>query len=219
MIDIPTRDQTLALAAVFQACHFVDRLATTGEVPPSDLNAAMVSLLEQNPTSTEALFGGLRQLEPGLRAMDGALAARKQLADNPVVRYVLGALLLERRLLRKRSVMAQVTAGITQAARQAEHFAPTHDNVLANVADLYQRTISTFNYRIQVQGREGYLQQPTVACRVRCLLFAAIRAGVHWHHLGGRPWQVLVLQSRLLKQVRALRAELAATAPQRANLH
>ena len=219
MIDIPTRDQTLALAAVFQACHFVDRLATTGDIPASDLNATMVSLLQQNPTSTEALFGGLQQLEPGLRAMDSVLTAKTQLAGNPIMRYVMGVLLLERKLLRKRNVMAQVTTGITQAARQAEHFAPAHDNVLANLADLYQRTISTFNYRIQVHGREGYLQQPAVACRVRCLLFAAIRAGVHWHHLGGRPWQVLVLRSRVLKQVQALRAELTAAAPNRVNLH
>ncbi len=219
MIKIPTRDQTIALAAVFQACLFVDRLATTGDLAAGDLSATIAALLQQNPTSTEALFGGLHQLAPGLRAMDSALTANKPLAGNPVLHYVMGVLLVERNLLRKRAVLAKVTAGISQAARQAEHFAPAHDNVLANLADLYQRTISTFRYRIQVRGREGYLQQPAVACRVRCLLFAAIRAGVHWHHLGGRPWQVLVLRSRVLKQVQALRAELTAAAPSRLNLH
>ncbi|MGK2914491.1 MAG: high frequency lysogenization protein HflD [Porticoccaceae bacterium] len=206
MIKTPTRDQTLALAGVFQACHLVDVLARTGQVATDNLATALNSLLEQDPSSTEALFGGIANLAVGITAMDEQLT-RKKLPSN-CLRYVIGVLQLERKLHRNPAMMAQIVAGIGEAHTQAAYFSPTHDNVIARLAGLYQQTISTLDLRIQVNGDGGYLQQPAIVNRVRCLLFAGIRAGIHWHHLGGRRWHLILLRKPLLAQLKQLQTQL-----------
>lgn len=216
MIKAPTRDQTLALAGVFQSCCLVDVLARTGRVATDNLATALNSLLEQDPPATEALFGGIANLAVGIAAMREQLT-QKKLPSN-CLRYVIGVLQLERKLQRNRAMMAQIVAGVGEARGQAAYFSPTHDNVIAKLAELYQQTISTFDLRIQVNGDGGYLQQPAIVNRVRCLLFAGIRAGIHWHHLGGRRWHLILLRKSLLAQLEQLQTELeqqqsAATSP------
>ena len=85
-------------------------------------------------------------------------------------------------------MLKNIAEGIDNAARQAEHFSVIHDNVFANIASLYQQTISTLRQRIQVKGNPIYLQQPGVAERIRCLLFAAVRSAFLWRQLGGKRY-------------------------------
>ena len=88
--------------------------------------------------------------------------------------------------------------GITNAKRQADHFSVTHENVIANIAGLYTDTVSTIKGRIQVTGNAFYLEQPAIAQRVRCLLFAGIRSAFLWHQLGGKRSHILWHRNNLL---------------------
>ena len=87
------------------------------------------------------------------------------------VSYVLSVLSAQRLLQRQPKMLQAVGSGIENAARQAEHFSLVHDNVIANLASLYQETISNLRHRIQIKGNGVYLQQPKVAQRIRSLLF------------------------------------------------
>ncbi len=80
--------------------------------------------------------------------------------------------------------------------------------MLASVAQCYQDTLGRYRFRIQVRGESGYLLQETVATRVRCLLFAAIRGAVLWHQSGGRRWHLLLCRGALLAQAQQLRSGL-----------
>lgn len=211
MVNLPSREQTLAIAGVFQACHLVDSLARTGNVAADYLATALNSVLDQDPQSTEALFGGVAKLSVGLTAMHELLVEKK--AQDTSLRYVIRVLQLERKLLRNRAMLDQIAAGIAEVRAQAQFLSPTHEGVIAKLAELYQQTISTFRLRIQVNGQGGYLQQPAIVNRVRCLLFAGIRAGIHWHHLGGRRWHLILLRKPLLAQLDQLRATATAETP------
>lgn len=197
----PNRDQVIALAGVFHACQLVETLAKSGICPSRDFETSIHSLFEQNPDSTLAVFGDLESLATGLEAMNRTLSATKDAANKDLLRYVLGVLYLHKKLAGNRAMLNQVGEGIGKAARQAEHFSKTHGNVLANLADLYVNTIGTFSFRIQVSGAPQYLQQPDVANRIRCLLFAAIRAAMLWQQVGGRRYHLILQRQRVLDLV------------------
>ncbi|RLA37735.1 MAG: lysogenization regulator HflD [Gammaproteobacteria bacterium] len=212
MISTPTRDQAIALAGVFQACQLVDNLARTGSIPIDQLSVEINSLLEQNPSSTEAVFSygehnAAYNLEVGIETIQQMFREKHKNRRPDTLRYVIGVMHLQRKTGNNSAMLEQIGQGIERAKAQAEHFTLSHDNVIANIADVYQNTISTQRFRIQVSGQANHLQQTSVANRVRCLLFAAIRAAILWQQLGGRRWHFFVFRGQILKHLEALQQE------------
>lgn len=204
----PDRNQVIALAGVFQACQLVETLAKTGSVPSDRFGVCIESLFQQNPESTEAVFGNLSNLQLGIESMQELITLQSRNQQPDTLRYVVGVVYLANKLRNKKTMLNVIGERLQQAGRQAEHFgASTHTNVIANLAQVYQDTISTFRYRIQVNGYAGYLQQEAIAQRVRCLLFAGIRAAVLWHQLGGRRRHLIFNRQQLLQQLRLLQQE------------
>jgi len=201
----PTPDQAIALAGVFQACQLVENLATTGLCQQRDLETCVNSLFERNSDSALAVFGSIDALHTGLDTLQRVLGSTKSGEHANLLRYSLGVLHLQRRLNRDSAKLAAIADGIDKARRQAEHFSRSHPNVLANLADVYLNTISQYNFRIQVKGMPQHLQQPDIANKIRCLLFAAIRAAMLWHQLGGRRLQFILQRSRVLEVAGDLR--------------
>lgn len=201
----PTNDQVIALAGVFQACQLVDNLARTGGCLGDDFETCIHSLFEQNPSSTMAVYGDIHRLETGLSTLRKVLGDARERKNNDILRYFLGALYLQKKLLKDKAKLNRIGDGIDNARRQAGHFSETHTNVIANLADLYLNTISTFNYRIQVNGLAQHLQQPEVAKKIRCLLFAAIRSAILWHQLGGNRRQLVFQRRAIVDRIADLR--------------
>lgn len=200
----PTREQMLALAGIFQACRQVDNYARLGSGNSGDFETAIYSLLQQNPESTEAIYRDLGHLESGLEIMVRVLGNPKDQNNAVVLRYVLGVLYIGRKISADRKMLSRIAAGIEKAASQADVFGVTHTNVLTNLADLYQQTISTLNFRIQVHGVATHLQQPTTAGRIRCLLFSAVRSAFLWQQLRGSRVHLMFRRELLLKMAREL---------------
>lgn len=203
----PTKNQLMALAGAFQACSLVDSYARLGTVPAKQMETAIYSLLQQNPSSTEAVYGGLENLEQGLATMEELLDRPKDPHNTLVLRYVLGVLYIARKVSANPQMLERIGTGIANASRQAELFSLTHANVIANIADLYQNTISTLKFRIQVNGVAEHLQQPHIASRIRCLLFSAVRSAVLWHQLKGNRFQLIFGRSTLLGLAREMKRE------------
>jgi high frequency lysogenization protein len=193
----PTPDQALALAGVFQSAELVDHLARYGDITDAQLSGAMTTLLNQNPASVLDLYDSTDNLELGINSLRTMLNDRTKGSAN-VMRYVIGIMYLSRRLINNSEKISQVASGITQAQQQAEHFSPSHDNVIANVAGLYTETVSTMQGRIQVSGDPLYLTQAAIAQRVRCLLFSGIRSAFLWHQVGGKRSHLLLQRKGLL---------------------
>ena len=204
MFKQPTRDQALALASIFQACHLVDRLANTGQAPVSDIKICMDALLNQNPNSLQDIYGSIENLESGIDAMTTLLGDRvvTDIFAGSTLTYVLTVLSIERQINSRPAMLESIAAGIDSANRQAQHFSSVHDNVIANLASLYQQSISTLRQRIQVKGNAIYLQQPNVAERIRCLLFSAVRSAFLWRQLGGKRYHLVVYRKVLIKALK-----------------
>jgi len=207
LFSSPTPDQVMALAGIFQACQLVDSHARLGSGNPRELETAIHSLLQQNPASTEAVYGGLANLETGLDTLAKVLAKPRDPATAQLLRYVLGVLHIARKIHRNGAMLNAIGEGIARAGKQAETFGASHANVIANIADLYQNTISTLSFRIQVSGVASNLQQPSIAARIRCLLFAAVRSAILWQQLHGSRLQLMIRREAILALTRDLHRE------------
>lgn len=193
-------NRTIALAGIFQAAALVEKLATTGYLPKEEFRTCVDSLLQQNPDSTLATYGELWRLKLGLETLVETLGGLRKESSQQCLRYMLGVMHLQQKLNGRKDMLAVIGSRLTQANQQAEHFGSTHDNVIANLAEIYSDTISKFHFRIHVRGEATYLQQQRIANEVRTLLFSGIRSAMLWQQVGGRRWHIIVYRKRLLAQ-------------------
>ena len=197
-------DRTLALAGLFQATGLVQEMAEHGTADPDAFQTCIRSIFEVDPPNVETIFGGATGLRYGMKSLLAHLSGDQTPNNAQVVKYAVGVLYLERRLVKHPDMMRQISVGIERARLQSEHFSITHPNVLANLADCYSETVSTLTPRIIVTGVQGHLSNPEIANAIRSLLLAGIRSAVLWRQCGGNRFQLLLGRRKLLDEAKLL---------------
>ena len=140
--------------------------------------------------------------------MQELLTLQGKANNSNVLRYAVGVVYLAKKLRHSSRTLDQVARGIEKADQQADIFGSNHENVIANLAQLYKDTVGTFRYRIQVNGYPDYLRQENIASRIRCLLFSAIRSAVLWNQLGGRRYHLIFCRKPILQHLHELQRSL-----------
>ncbi len=208
--------QNLALAAVAQCAALVHSYAARGDGPQVETCAAINPLLALDPPKISQIYPELGDLSLGLRTLQDIFSSDKMREHAEVVRYTLGMLLLRNRLVAGRSMQEEIRQRLrhvdllqpldAEALDDPDH--PRHqeqDRQFRQLASLYQDTISTLSYRIQVQGKIDFLQDENIANKIRSLLFAGIRSAVLWYQLGGRRWRLVIYRKRIHETAHNLR--------------
>lgn len=199
MTESVSANQAIALAGVFQAAYMVESIARNGQCDMDHMAMAVKALLNQDPESTEAVFGGAVDLREGLKALRDLLSRQQGSVQADVIRYAMSLLHLEARLRRKPDMLDQLGVLIEQSGERLTYFQdPQHDAVIGSLARNYQDTLSKLNFRIQVTGDPGYLNQQRHADQIRMLLLFGVRSALLWRQAGGRRWQLLLNRRRLL---------------------
>ncbi len=101
------------------------------------------------------------------------------------MRYTIALLHLGRQLSCDRERLALIRARLARTGLESERLATRDEELSTRIAAIYQDTISTYRYRIQVSGSAAHLQTERVAERIRTLLLAGLRAAVLWRFVGG----------------------------------
>ena len=203
-------DRTLALAGVWQAASLVDQIAHTGLCDSDALEASIDSVLRIDAPDAAAVFGSVGGVSVGLRALIGRSQQRDE-SSTRLVRYVVSLLHLERRLAKRPEMLNTVRDGILGAQRQAEHFNSTHPAVIGALGNIYEQTLSTFRFRIQISGNQTHLSNPNNVSKIRALLLAGVRAAVLYHQRGGRTWTPLLRRKALTATAQQLLEDNAAS--------
>lgn len=200
-------DKTLALAGLTQAVTLVQQVARQGRADPSAYRTCIYSVFQLEPPSTQEVYGGIAALTFGLEQVQRLLAGgRNDPQELEIVKYAVSVLHLERTLRKNPALLQRIGERIARARTQAEHFGYEHENVAANLADIYSETISTLAPRIMVSGEQGYLNSQENANRIRALLLAAIRSAVLWSQCGGGRLWLLLRRATLAGEARRLAA-------------
>ena len=202
--------QILTLSAVVQSAQLVRGLAHTGSAPFPAMKSLIDPLFALNAPSFNTIFPDLRLARPGLEWLTVRARQRRSVKNDEVLRYTRNLLLLRTKLMadtdmqsrlgRRLQSMSPLSAQYSDPQRQTStEPVGLHETERSfeALATLYQDTISTLPFRIQVQGKVEHLQDERTANRIRALLLAGIRFAVLWHQIGGRPWHLFVLRGRI----------------------
>ena len=201
-------NQVIALAGLTQAAYLVKQIATKGTADQEAIEASVASVLKIDADSVEDVYGGLQGVETGLNLMKDQFSSRESV-DREIARYATSLVFLEKKLRGNKQMLEAIRIGIEKAQAQSEHFGVTHENVLANLADVYANTISKLALRIIVNGEQIYLSSPDNQSKIRSLLLAGIRSALLWRQCGGSRWKFLFQRSRLVSTTNDLIDKLA----------
>jgi high frequency lysogenization protein len=196
-------NQTIALAGIAQVAVLVQQLATTGSCDQQGMEASIGSVLKIDSDSVADIYGGLGGLKLGLEQLNSQITGEKS-PDREQGRYAAAIVFLEKRLSKQNAMLSTIQAGIIKAQAQNEQFGLLHENVLASLGDLYQKTISTLQPRIMVNGEQRFLSRPDIANKIRALLLAGIRSAMLWRQCGGSRWKFIFYRNRIQTELQYL---------------
>lgn len=196
-------DQTLALAGLTLCVRLVRNVARNGSVDADDLETCIGSLLKINADSVEDVYGGAKRLHSALTLLERQLGS-PETVDTEMARYAAALVYLEGKYQRQTAMQKTVRLGLERATAQAAHFGVTHENVLANIAEIYQNSISQLSPRIVVVGEQRFLENPANANQIRALLLAGIRSAWLWRQCGGGRLGFLLNRRKLRDEAKRL---------------
>lgn len=185
--------QCLALSGVAQSAYMVKQLATHGMVGQDKLNTLVRSLFITSPHTTEEVYGSVSRLNLGMQVLQEIVRKEEGSLKSPdVMRYFLGILHLERKLSARHEMLRTVGESLENMShRELDDPDLAGPEVIGQLAKLYQDTLSTLPFRIQVTGDVKMLKNEDVADKIRAVLLAGIRSAVLWQQLEGKRWQLL----------------------------
>lgn len=201
------RDKTIAFAGMLQASELVRQIATSGQCSQQAAHASIGSIFSRNPESTEDVYGGLGGVRMGLRVMVELFSARHGQDGLQALNYSLGLAKLGTKIERDRKrqqLLGSELDLIEKAWQDAD--GKIDDSVTSQLADVYQRHVSTMDFRLSISGRPEYLQQTEKVAFVRSLLLAGLRSAFLWRQVGGRQWRLVFQRRGMLEQAEALLA-------------
>lgn len=204
-------DQTITLAAIFQAAHLVQQVSRTGKVDESELTISLNSITQTSPENTLAVYGDdLANLKQGLELLinylgDSSGNKNENKAKDPeLTRYIISLINLERKLIKQPKKLAQLGERIDASKRQLEHYDITSETLISSFASIYSDVISPLGARIQVTGNPEILKQNENQHKIRALLLAGIRAAVLWRQVGGKRRNILFSRKKIVKNAKQL---------------
>lgn len=204
--DSVWQERMLAFAGMCLASVCVQQLARRGDITPAETSDVLInSVLNTSPENTEAVYGDVQALRPGLQVLLRQLDAPGE-KDVEQTRYIVGMLQLERRLAKNSHAMNKLGDGIQQIQRQRNEFGFEPDIIERNLGSLYSDVISPLGPRIQINGDPQHLKQQALQSKLRALLLAGIRSAVLWRQLGGKRRQVVFNRKQMVAAVRVLLA-------------
>ncbi|GAA3535342.1 high frequency lysogenization protein HflD [Zobellella aerophila] len=197
-------NQTLAFAGMCQAAALVQQVARQGTIEDKDtLSCTLNSILATDAAQTVDIYGNHDNVRLGYQTLIDQLNSDSSKKNAELTRYLVGLVALERKLAKRRDLLAMLGERIQQVKRQLHHFELLDEQVLANLAGIYSDIVSPIGPRIQVAGNPTYLQQSLVQHQIRALLLAGIRAAVLWRQLGGRRRHILFSRKKLVAQAQS----------------
>ncbi len=196
------QDKVIALAAITQVAANVSTIAQHNQFDQTQLLTAIKSIAVDNPANTLEVFGDISQLKTGLELLIRNFTAKRVNPD--IGRYLVNLTTLERQLVKSPEIFKQLGNRIEASKRQLEFYPIDSPEILKIYAGIYRDTISKLPLKIQVVGKQEYLQQEVNQDRVRALLLAGVRAAVLWRQVGGKRRQILFQRKALVKHAEQL---------------
>jgi len=197
------QSRCLAFAGMCQAAYLVDKLSTTGVCPDTAaFEASLQSIMHTESDSPLTVFGGYQSLNIGFKSMLEQLNNSNNMRNMQVTKYLIGMIVLEKKLSRNAGTLNLLSERINQVQRQLAHFEIDDSSVLSNLDAIYRELISPLGPSIQVNGSPSCLQQTQTQHKIRALLLAGVRATVLWRQIGGKRRHLVFSRKAMIHQAK-----------------
>jgi len=202
-------ENIIPLAAMFQAGYLINDIAYHGNSNQQAFDTCINSILIIDSETVLDVYGdNIQNLKVGFDLLAHMFNKENKQRDMDIARYVLGIVHLEKKLRKNKDIENKLGAGITRAKNQAETFSATHENVIANLADVYAETISTIQPKIMVSGEPSLLTDTNNANKIRALLLALMRSTVMWIQKGGSRWDLILRRNKIIEEAKLIQYRL-----------
>lgn len=198
------QQQAIAIAGMIYSAYCVETLAKQGKHDQNAREPLLHSLFQFDAPSTEAIYGDRYAMRKGLELLVGLLSGDLTSSHPDTMRYTLGIAVLERKARPRNDLMEIIHNRLEHIQFKYEHLDSDFYDLAQSVSGIYQDTLSTLNFRIQVTGDPARLRDTQVADQVRCFLMCGFRSALLWNQLGGKRWHFLTRRQRLLKAAKSL---------------
>lgn len=203
------RSESIALAALFQCCSQINRIAHSGYCDEQAVSTVFRALLVTNPDTIDDIYKesnlkiGFKSLIEGF-STDG-------ITDNTakeLAKLAMQVMSLTDRIMGNSSLYNRLSNEIDSMKIQIEKDYPdflegntsvvmNSDNV-EKFAQLYQSLISPNFSKLLIFGEERFLSSTENQNRIRALLLAGIRALVLWNQVGGKKLYLMFRRKDIL---------------------
>jgi high frequency lysogenization protein len=197
-VNSAIRDQSIALAGMYQAVKLVQQTAQGERRDAAATKASISSILNTDPESAIDVYGDSRALMLGLEVACGQLGNDSRQRDMALTGYVITLMHLERKLSRDADLLKTLSEGIERIKGEIKLADETDPGIIAALATVYTDTVSTLQPRIMVKGEESVLRNTDSKNMIRALLLAGMRATVLWRQRGGNRMRLIFQRKQIL---------------------
>jgi len=198
------REQTIALAAVYQSAILAHELANSGAVrDQKSWEVSLNSLYKIDAKSTEDIFNNdLSGLALGLNTLIKSFNKDNYYIN--VIKYTITLLSLASKLQQRPEMMETIAKGLNDSKVLQNTDDPLNSSVVAKLAQIYSKTISQMQPRVIVAGQPFHLKDQAITEKIRAILLSGIRAAVLWKQLGGTQLQLLFKRKAFIDEAKKL---------------
>ena len=191
------RDQSIALAGMYQAVKLVQQTAQGERRDAAATQASIRSILNTDPESAIDVYGDSRALLLGLEVTSGQLGNDSRQRDMALTGYVITLMHLERKLSRDVDLLKTLSEGIDRIKGEINLADEVDPGIIAALAAVYTDTVSTLQPRVMVKGEESVLRNTDSKNMIRALLLAGMRATVLWKQRGGNRMRLIFQRKQI----------------------
>lgn len=200
-----TRDQTIALAGLYQALALTQSVARDGDMSDSCLPATLESVLKIDTQDYLDVYGMAQNLRLGLRMLSETAVNRNDASTIERTRHAVSLMHLESQLQADTKATSALGDDIRAIATLYDAQNTPVQELARDLGRMYQAHISPLGPKVIVKGNPDFLSADEYASMIRALLLAAIRAIALWRHAQGKRWSLLLGRASMLKHIKTLR--------------
>ena len=196
-----SKDQTIALAGLYQSLALVQNIAWEGDSNHSCMAPTIESILKLDADLFIDVYGSINNLKLGIQTLKTALQNKNEKHAVERTRYAINLMYLASKLDENKSTMSSLGSQIERISNQYDSVEESFDDITQDLGTLYREHISPLGPKVIIEGDPAYLKMDQNASKIRALLLSGIRAIVLWKQANGKRWTLLLGRKSLMDNI------------------
>ena len=199
-----SKDQTIALAGLYQSLALVQNIAWEGNTNHSCMVPTIESILKLDANEYIDVYGSIENLQLGIQTLKTALQNKSEKHAVERTRYAINLMYLASKFAVNPKAVSSLGSQIERISNQYDSIDDSFDDITEDLGRLYREHISPLGPKVIIEGDPEYLKMGQNASKIRALLLAGILAVVLWKQADGKRWTLLLGRKSLMDNILAL---------------